>query len=349
MRSAITLDLRTILIMKRPPLDSPNRSQLRRGSFLIVLSRRLAVLVFFLCAALLVQPCAAFPFQWEYTGSLNIARLYHTATLLSDGRVLVAAGVDDTGYPAASTELYDPATGNWTFTGSLNTGRSWHTATLLSDGRILIVGGYDQDGALASAELYDPATGTWTVTGSLNIARAFHTATLLANGEVLAAGGVTLASAELYDPATATWTFTGSLNAARDSHTATLLADGEVLVAGGESEEPVYRIPAGTELYDPATGTWILTGSLNTKRYSHTATLLSNGDVLVVGGIGGPSGRAGLASAELYASATGDWNFTGSFNTTRGGHTATLLVDGSVSGRRCRDERGTLRSRNRNR
>ena len=111
--------------MKTIRLHSPDESQLRRGSFLIALSRRLALLVFFLCAALLMQPCAA---QWEYTGSLNTGRDMHTATLLSDGRVLVAGG----GYYVAPAELYDPATGNWTFTGNLNYGRLLHTATLLS-------------------------------------------------------------------------------------------------------------------------------------------------------------------------------------------------------------------------
>ena len=114
-----------------------------------MLGRRLALPLLFLCAALLVQPCAATPFQWEFTGSLNIARYYHTATLLSDGRVLVAGGAA-TGpqtfpYPAlASAELYNPATGNWTFTGNLNAGRLLHTATLLLNGKVLVAGGWSK-------------------------------------------------------------------------------------------------------------------------------------------------------------------------------------------------------------
>ena len=152
--------------MKTTPLHSPNRSQLRRDSFIIVLGRRLALPLFFLCAALLVQPCAAVPFQWSFTGSLNTARLLHTATLLSDGRVLVACGGDDSGYVSASAELYNAATGTWTVTGSLNSPREFHTATLLSDGRVLVVGGGDNHGVavtLASAELYDPGVTPFAV------------------------------------------------------------------------------------------------------------------------------------------------------------------------------------------
>ena len=191
-----------------------------------MLGRRLALPLFFLCAALLVQPCAATPFQWEFTGSLNTARYYHTATLLSDGRVLVAGGAA-TGaqtfpYPAlASAELYDPATGNWTFTGNLNAGRLLHTATLLLNGNVLVAGGWSEDhphnGIMSSAELYDPATGNWTRTSGMNVGRAAHTATLLFDGRVLVVGASRgfPNSAELYDPATGTWSFTGSTTTAR--------------------------------------------------------------------------------------------------------------------------------------
>ena len=122
---------------------------------------------------------------WTVTGSLNTGRLAHTATLLPNGKVLVAGGV---GSLLASAELYDPASGSWTVTGNLNIARDHHTATLLPNGKVLVAGGQGF-GALASAELYDPASGTWTVTGNLNTARYYHTATLLPNGMVLVAGG----------------------------------------------------------------------------------------------------------------------------------------------------------------
>ena len=125
---------------------------------------------------------------WTVTNSLNTARYLHTTTLLPNGMVLVAGGLDNTFTATASAELYNPANGTWTPTGSLNTARTNHTATLLTNGRVLVAGGLGS-GALASAELYDPATGTWTVTGSLNTARESHTATLLSNGMVLVAAG----------------------------------------------------------------------------------------------------------------------------------------------------------------
>jgi hypothetical protein len=135
---------------------------------------------------------------WSFTGSLNTARFDHTATLLPNGMVLVAAGFTGMSTPSAAAELYDPSSRTWTATGSLNTARFDHTTTLLPNGMVLVAGG--GFGSLASAELYDPASGTWTATGSLNTARYAHTATLLLNGMVLVAGGSgshgTLASAE---------------------------------------------------------------------------------------------------------------------------------------------------------
>ena len=163
---------------------------------------------------------------WSSTGSLSTARWFHTATLLPNGKVLVAGGLNDGTGPLSSAELYDPAKGSWGTTGSLGTARREHTATLLPNGKVLVVGGYNGE-FLSSAELYDAATGSWSSTGSLGTPRWFHTATLLPNGKVLVVGGGNssgpLSSAELYDPATGSWSNTGSLGTAREQHTATLL------------------------------------------------------------------------------------------------------------------------------
>ncbi|HMP82275.1 MAG TPA: kelch repeat-containing protein, partial [Verrucomicrobiota bacterium] len=266
--------------------------------------------------------------SFTYTGTMHTTRDHHTATLLPNGKVLVAGG-----YRSTSAELFDPGNGTWSVTGSLTFARQFHTATLLPNGKVLVAGGEDgYNGHPASAELFDPGTGTWSVTGSLAFPRTFHTSTLLPNGKVLVTGGGgfgNLTSAELYDPATGTWSITGSLSTARASHTATLLPNGKVLVAGGSSQSDIYNVffPTSTELYDPATGSWSASGNLNLGLASHTATLLSDGKVLVAGGYGIYSTSR---DAESYDPATGSWSDAGGLATSREYHTATLLPNGKV-------------------
>ncbi len=268
--------------------------------------------------------------RWSLTGSLNVGRFGHTATLLPNGQVLVAGGID-AGQVLSSAELYDPATGTWRATGPLNIARGGLTATMLPNGQVLVAGGITGGPVLNSAELYDPATGTWRATGVLNIARGEHTATLLPNGQVLVAGGITggtvLSSAELYDPVTGTWSLTGNLNTGIFFHAATLLQDGKILVAGGGNDlDPDIPLIHTAELYDPATGTWSRTGKLNEAHSSHTATLLPNGWVLVAGGTYNTIFR----SAELYDPFTGAWSGANSLARDRSSHTATLLLNGQV-------------------
>jgi hypothetical protein len=260
---------------------------------------------------------------WSATGSLGTARELHTATLLSNGKVLVAGGQFTAGgyiINLASAELYDPATGTWSATGSLHSQNAGGNAVLLPGGKVLVVG--------TSTELYNPATGTWTLTGSPAALHGASTATLLTNGKVLLAGGGTNA-AELYNTATGTWTLTGHLGTARSYHSATLLPNGKVLVSGGE----VFQNGSGeiafnsAELYDPSAGTWSPTGSLGNPRYKHTTSLLPNGKVLVTGGKG--TGDTG-GSAEFYDPSTGSWSPAGSLGTARYSHTATLQADGKV-------------------
>jgi len=138
---------------------------------------------------------------------------------------------------------------------------------------------------------------------------------------------VVLEPAALAQSADPYWTQTGDLNTPRYAHSATLLPNGKVLVAGGIGPNSCSIPTSDAELYDPATGTWGTTGSLNTARFNHTATLLKSGDVLVAGGY---APQVFLDSAELYDPAAEMWRPTGSFNTIRAIHSATLLHSGEV-------------------
>src|SRR6266704_4180136 len=154
------------------------------------------------------QPAPAGSFL--LVGPMRQFRKVHTATLLSNGKVLVAGGVPFA--QAATSELYDPTTQTWTNSGALNLGREFHTATLLQDGRVMVTGGQTANQLLASTEVYDPPSGRWIGAGDLNEAREAHTATLLTSGLVLVAGGFeNISSAEVIDPTDGQWARTGSM------------------------------------------------------------------------------------------------------------------------------------------
>lgn len=257
-------------------------------------------------------------------GAMSTARGFQTATVLPNGKVLVAGGysLSGTAY-LASAELYDPVSGTFAPTGSMGTARGYHAATLLPSGKVLISAGNGQL-TWRTAELYDPATGLFNPTGTAASVRMFHSATLLPSGQVLVSGGGD-ASAELYDPGTGSWTGAGTLSAARSSHTATLLASGKVLVVGGTG---AVGTAGSAELFTPDAGSWSATGPLLAARSSPAAARLASGKVLVLGGQAG--GQAGLSSAELYHPDAGTFSATGALAQGRAYASATLLQSGKV-------------------
>ena len=256
-------------------------------------------------------------------GTMTVSRAAHTATLLPDGRVLIAGGCTldscEMEEDGASAELYDQREESFTRTGRMGTERVSHTATLLPNGEVLLAGGWDRDGLLASAELYDPAVGDFSPTGSMTTHRAAHTATLLPSGRVLIAGGYngkhSVSRAEIYDPRTGTFSRTGSMATPRSAHAAALLPNDRVLVTGGsDSQEDTV---ASAEIFDPGTARFIRTGNMTVDRYKHAATRLRDGKILILGGSNAGDSYGKYASAEIFDPASGNFTAVDGMNAER--------------------------------
>jgi hypothetical protein len=244
--------------------------------------------------------------RWELLAPMSAPRLDFTATLLRDGRVLIAGGRTNafayapSGAPTSSVQLFDPATKTFSKAASLGVARSGHTATLLSSGKVIAAGG--SGGGFGTAEIYDPAADAWTTTGAMNFPRTDHAAVLMSDGRVLVTGGgaATIigygpqgsrpakAPAEIYDPATDSWSTAAPPEYDRPvKPTATLLTNGRVLVVGGQymdgsGDESLER----SEIYDPRSNSWAAATpeSRAGAREFHAAATLANGDVLIAGG-----------------------------------------------------------------
>jgi hypothetical protein len=259
----------------------------------------------------------------------------HTATLLADGRVLIAGGWTAPSAAASfgSVEIQDPAGGRAIESVQPLVRRAGHTATRLRDGRVLLVGGVDRNGTeLRSAEVYDPGSARFTAAGGMRDARAAHAAALLPDGRVAIIGGgdgrypnVTVhRSVEVYDPATNKLIVAGQLDVARQKHAATGLGDGRVVVVGGSDNRDWRGRYETAEIFDPATGKSSPTSSMGAKRFKHTDAIVSlgSGRVLVAGG---------GESVEVFEAAYGRFHRTaGSLDQARFYSTAVELRDGRV-------------------
>ena len=225
------------------------------------------------------------------------------SSLLPDGRVFIAT--------EWNAEIYDPAAGSFALTGAYNTSvYAIYAATLLADGRILFAASWDSSSNNETDELFDPKTNTFSPTGPRINATIPSTATLLTNGTVLFVEGLPVGNVEIYDPTSGTFTVIGTTHYDHTGGTATRLDDGRVLIAGAELAQGISGISVGSpavELYVPATGTFVSGASLSTGRFGHTATLLTDGTVLIAGGNTKFSGALPnysppqpTASAEIY-------------------------------------------------
>lgn len=259
-------------------------------------------------------------------------RAFDTATLLADGRVLVAGGEDDNNATSATAETYDPATGKFAKTGSMSTPRKNAAATVLADGRVLVAGGSDGTNALSSADIYDPATGTFSATGSMAAPREGLVALALPSGLVLVAGGdgpaTSGGTSETYDPASGQFGAVQTMFVGRNYAVGCLLRDGRVLLVGGRStNELVSRTAA---LFDSSTGSWSDTINLADDRVDSAVAVLPNGFVLIAGGSVASGGNASAEVLDVLDPYQAPFTVNGNLGSERAGPTATTLKDGSV-------------------
>ena len=262
--------------------------------------------------------------SWSPAASMASARLQPTATLLGDGRVLVAGGGADAESATASAEIYDPATDRWTRAAPMTTPRIEASALLLRTGEVLVAGGAssaaNQDGSFDTAELYDPRTDRWRPTPKMAAAHAGADSAVLGDGNVLLAGGldyqggygIAVQATDLYNPAHNTWSSGPPLLVARGQAGGALLGNGSFLVVGGTSRSNA-RSESTAELLDPLAQRWTLLPLLPETRIGATVTAVPGDRALVVGGsrrqaaeLFAPPARAAPGGSPALSSAIAD-------------------------------------------
>jgi hypothetical protein len=271
-------------------------------------------------------------------GSLTTPRLYHSATLLDDGKVLVVGGRGSFFNTIASAELYDPATGRFTGAGTLQNSRALHYASLISQpgkpSQVVVYGGVSGGAASTTWELWDETTNNFIRSGSMAGPAFYIPQPLpLADGTLDLVGGLSsdnqaTTQEQVLNPVGPSFLIGKGINTPRASAAMTALPDGGLLLTGGATAQlsPLataeVRGTAGWSLLSGSATCPGNTGCMTVARNSHTATLLPDGRVLIVGGLG-TSGS--LAQSEFYDSASRTFS-TGSASAPQFGHIATALA-----------------------
>jgi Kelch motif len=281
------------------------------------------------------------------------------------GEVLIAGGVNSKLKSDAHAEFFNPTTKKFVVASPLKEDRI-ATVGIESSGKVTIFSGINGSATLSrtkgqlrvlanvrdDAEVYDPATGLFSIAANKPVTgAAFYTATPLSpGGKILIAGGLDgtytpTDAAEIFDPSDGSFTAVpNGMNYARAYHTATLLNDGTVLIVGGSLDALGNTEPTGgdtgAEIYDPAKNSFSrTTGSLPTFESgfgvsAHTATLLSDGKVLIAGGysnFGDSTVTTVNNTGVIYDPSTQTFTaLTSTLTDARAFHTATMLSNGHI-------------------
>lgn len=304
---------------------------------------------------------------------LAAARFSHNATLLDDGRVLVSGGYigvfendELLGFPASSSQFYDPLTATWTFTGELDPTYDHQTdrwtvfsaeedsdlipytpPTKLLDGRLVSVtivsGRYDANDSFGALAIFDTETNEWTHLSDVPTDRFSPGVIVLSDGRALVAGGsevgstasispASLSIVESYDPSTDTWQTLEPMNQPAIERSFVRLNDGRILAVGGFIADPGReRWSDSVEIYNPDTNKWAPTASMNVERVLPQIVSLQDGRILATGMVESRNALVDNSpNAEIYNPATNEWTGTGAMSVQRIGYTLTLLPDGRV-------------------
>jgi hypothetical protein len=266
------------------------------------------------------------------SATMTHARSTHTATLLQDGRVLVAGGYDVTDTVRNTIEIYDPTAQSFTSGAAMTDARTQHTAVLLQDGKVFVSGGagmFDLSDVLGSllsvnktAEIYDPTVDAWTSVPDVPITESGiigQGASVLPNGQVLLTGGVPVAiflgiplpsitgKCHRFDPSTGNWVGTASLPKDRVYHAQLALSDGRTLVAGGADGDFVlqsFTTYGDCFTYDASSDSWTTVASMNHAR-AYGTLIERSGEILSLGGLGTVDITSGSGTPERWIESAG--------------------------------------------